>query len=267
MVVVSIIGLVSAVVIITFTGNRRDTELETRKPSVSTRCSTTCANRRNCRPATTAFASTTQSYSFVVFDVIANEWRPVEEDDALREREFPEGIEPHVVVEGRTIVLDANKKDTRGLQAAGDDLRERRPVIVRGRAASAQVRGTARASTRTNKPTSACCCPVRPSRPRTAGTHTRRTLMSRIQRRHERGFTLLEVLIALAIVAHVGGRVAGHGHLLGQQLVLSQGQDAGRMGRAQSAHRNSHRPAVCLPRASAPAMPRWAACTGNGKKK
>jgi len=43
--------------------------------------------------------------------VIANEWRPVEEDDALRERNFPEGIEPLVVVEGRSLVLDSRKKD------------------------------------------------------------------------------------------------------------------------------------------------------------
>jgi hypothetical protein len=47
----------------------------------------------------------------VVFDVITNQWRPVGEDDALREREFPEGIEPSMVVEGRPIVLDARKPD------------------------------------------------------------------------------------------------------------------------------------------------------------
>jgi prepilin-type N-terminal cleavage/methylation domain-containing protein len=40
-----------------------------------------------------------------------NEWRPVEEDDALRERKFPEGILPTVVVEGRTLVLDSRKKE------------------------------------------------------------------------------------------------------------------------------------------------------------
>ena len=52
-----------------------------------------------------------KSYSFVVFDVLANEWRQVEEDDALRQRQLPEGIRPTVVVEGREIVLDDKKKD------------------------------------------------------------------------------------------------------------------------------------------------------------
>lgn len=50
-------------------------------------------------------------YSFVVYDVIANEWRAANEDDALRERKFPEGILPTVVVEGRAIVLDRKPKD------------------------------------------------------------------------------------------------------------------------------------------------------------
>jgi len=49
--------------------------------------------------------------TFVVYDVIANQWRAVEEDDALRERQFPEGIIPNVVVEGRSIVLDRKKRD------------------------------------------------------------------------------------------------------------------------------------------------------------
>ncbi len=51
------------------------------------------------------------TYSFVVFDVLANQWRPADEDDALRAREFPEGILPTVVVEGRQIVLDQKKKE------------------------------------------------------------------------------------------------------------------------------------------------------------
>jgi general secretion pathway protein H len=50
-------------------------------------------------------------YSFVVYDVIAGEWRPAGEDDALRERKFPDGILPAMVVEGRTIVLDKKRED------------------------------------------------------------------------------------------------------------------------------------------------------------
>ena len=50
-------------------------------------------------------------YTFVVYDVIANQWRAADEDDALRERKFPEGILPTVIVEGRPIVLDRKRKD------------------------------------------------------------------------------------------------------------------------------------------------------------
>jgi hypothetical protein len=52
-----------------------------------------------------------REYSFVVYDVLGNQWRPVEEDDSLRVRQFPEGIEPAVVVDGRKIVLDEKKKE------------------------------------------------------------------------------------------------------------------------------------------------------------
>ena len=41
-----------------------------------------------------------------MFNVITNEWRPVEEDDALRTRPLPEGLLPDLVVEGRRVVLD-----------------------------------------------------------------------------------------------------------------------------------------------------------------
>lgn len=50
-------------------------------------------------------------YTFVVYDVIADQWRAAEEDDALRARKFPEGILPTAVVEGRTIVLDKKRND------------------------------------------------------------------------------------------------------------------------------------------------------------
>ena len=58
-----------------------------------------------------------------------------------------------------------------------------------------------------------------------------------------RGFTLLEVLIALAIVAMSVGALLGTLTSVGEQRHLSQGQDAGRMGGAQSPHGNPHRPA------------------------
>jgi hypothetical protein len=71
----------------------------------------------------------------VVFDVLANQWRPADEDDALREREFPEGIEPRVVVEGRTIVLDAKKKPDKDL----DDFAPQILIFANGDISSFEV--------------------------------------------------------------------------------------------------------------------------------
>jgi len=110
MVVVAIIGLVSAVVVITFASNRRDTELDQEAERLDALFSYV-REQSELQTRDYGFRINDRNYSFVVYDVIANEWRPVEEDDALRERNFPEGIEPLVVVEGRALVLDSRKKE------------------------------------------------------------------------------------------------------------------------------------------------------------
>jgi general secretion pathway protein H len=65
-------------------------------------------------------------YAFVVYDVIADQWRPAQEDDALRERKFPEGMAPGVIVEGRTIVLDKKRTDDKKKK----DIEEFTPQIM-----------------------------------------------------------------------------------------------------------------------------------------
>ena len=110
MVVVAIIGLVTAVTLISFSGNTRDTQLDEEAERLEALFSYV---REQAELQTRAFGLRIddRKYSFVVFDVIADQWRAAEEDDALREREFPEDFEPHVVVEGRAIVLDSRKKE------------------------------------------------------------------------------------------------------------------------------------------------------------
>jgi general secretion pathway protein H len=110
MVVVAIIGLVTSMIMIQFSGSSRDTQLD----QEAERLDALFAYVREQAELQTrdyGFRINERGYSFVVFDVLANEWRLAEEDDALRARELPEGIEPLVVVEGRTIVLDNRKKD------------------------------------------------------------------------------------------------------------------------------------------------------------
>jgi general secretion pathway protein H len=110
MVVIAVIGLVTAMVMIQFSGSSRDSQLD----QEAERLDALFAYVREQAELQTrdyGFRINERGYSFVVFDVIANEWRLAEEDDALRERQFPEGIKPLVVVEGRSVVLDSRKKD------------------------------------------------------------------------------------------------------------------------------------------------------------
>jgi len=110
MVVVAIIGLITAVTIISFAGNTRDTQLDEEAERLEALFSYV-REQAELQTRDYGFRITNINYSFVVYDVIADQWRPVDEDGALREREFPEGIEPRVVVEGRAVVLDSRKKE------------------------------------------------------------------------------------------------------------------------------------------------------------
>ena len=115
MVVIAIIGLVTAVVMIKFAGSNRDTGLDQEAERLSALFDYV-REQAELQTRDFGFRATDHGYSFVVFDVIANQWRPVEEDDALRDRELPEGLEPQVVVEGRSIVLDREKKQLKDFQ-------------------------------------------------------------------------------------------------------------------------------------------------------
>jgi general secretion pathway protein H len=115
MVVIAIIGLITAVVMIKFAGNNRDTGLDQEAERLSALFDYV-REQAELQTRDFGFRANDRGYSFVVFDVIANQWRPVEEDDALRDRELPDGLEPHVVVEGRSIVLDREKKDVKDFQ-------------------------------------------------------------------------------------------------------------------------------------------------------
>jgi len=109
MLVVFIIGLITSAAIITFGGDRRDTELD-REAERLDALFDYVREQAELQTRDYGFRVNGEGYSFVVFDVLRNEWRTADEDDALRAREFPEGIEPQVTVEGRPIVLDQKKR-------------------------------------------------------------------------------------------------------------------------------------------------------------
>ena len=115
LVVVVIIGIFTALAIVYFAGERRDTRLDDEARRLDALFDYV-REQAELQTRDYGFRVNSKSYSFVVFDVLANEWRPAEEDDALREREFPPGLRPTVVVEGRTIVLDAPKKKVKDIE-------------------------------------------------------------------------------------------------------------------------------------------------------
>ncbi|HYJ41328.1 MAG TPA: type II secretion system minor pseudopilin GspH [Steroidobacteraceae bacterium] len=115
MVVVFIIGLITAAAVITFGGDRRDTELDKEAERIDALLGYV-REQAELQTRDYGIRINDHTYSFVVFDVMQNEWRTNDEDDALREREFPEGLVPSVVLEGRPIVLNVQKDDKKGLE-------------------------------------------------------------------------------------------------------------------------------------------------------
>src|SRR5689334_23186 len=105
MIVVFIVGLMAAIAIVTISGSRHDEELVKEAERLDALFDYV-REQAELQTRDYGLLVSRTGYSFVVFDVIADQWRPADEDDALRERKFPDGILPTVVVEGRTIILD-----------------------------------------------------------------------------------------------------------------------------------------------------------------
>ena len=102
MIVVFIIALLSAAAIVSFSGERRDEELVKEAERIDALFDYV-REQAELQTRDYGFRINRTTYSFVVFDGLANEWRPAAEDDALRARDIPEGIQPLVVVEGRHV--------------------------------------------------------------------------------------------------------------------------------------------------------------------
>ena len=106
MIVVFIIGLISAAAVITFGGESRDTELDKEAERLDALLDYV-REQAELQTRDYGFRTNRTTYQFVVFEPLTNEWKLAEEDDALRERKLPEGLQPALVVEGRPIVLDS----------------------------------------------------------------------------------------------------------------------------------------------------------------
>ncbi len=109
LIVIAIIGIFVVGAVLYLADQRRDTRLDQETERLDALFDYV-REQAELQTRDYGFRVNTKTYSFVVFDVLGNEWRPADEDDALREREFPPGVIPTLVVEGRTIVLNVDKK-------------------------------------------------------------------------------------------------------------------------------------------------------------
>lgn len=106
MIVVFIIGLITAAAVITFGGQSRDTQLDEEAQRLDALLDY-AREQAELQTRDFGFRTNRFTYQFVVFDPMTNEWKLEQEDDALRERKIPEGLLPSLVVEGRGVVLDS----------------------------------------------------------------------------------------------------------------------------------------------------------------
>jgi general secretion pathway protein H len=105
MVVVLIIGIVTAGVVLSINFAGKDTALETESKRLLTLMQY-ARDQAELQTRNYGIAFSQHGYEFVVYDVREGVWRPVLEDDALRERTLPSGLGFKLVVDAREIVLE-----------------------------------------------------------------------------------------------------------------------------------------------------------------
>ena len=109
LVVVMIIGILTAGMLLSLNFAGKDTQLETEsKRLVSLMNYARDQAELQTRDFGIVFGQ--HGYEFVVYDVRTGAWRTVDEDDAMRERAMPNGLDFQLVVDARSIVLDENVK-------------------------------------------------------------------------------------------------------------------------------------------------------------
>jgi general secretion pathway protein H len=119
MVVVLIIGIVTAGVLLSINFAGKDTALETESQRLLSLMKY-ARDQAELQTRNYGIAFSRNSYEFVVYDVRQGLWRPVVEDEVLRERSLPSGLGFKLVVDARPIVLGASLQVPSGSAADSD---------------------------------------------------------------------------------------------------------------------------------------------------
>jgi len=114
LVVLAIIGIVSAGVLLSLNLTGKDPQLTTAARRLASLMRYT-RNQAGLQTRNYGIVFQPHAYRFVVYSVRRNIWRPVAEDNALRERKLPSGLSFKLVVDARAIVLSSRKKEPKSL--------------------------------------------------------------------------------------------------------------------------------------------------------
>jgi general secretion pathway protein H len=104
LVVVVIIGIVTAGMLLTMNFSGKDTQLQTESERLLSLMNY-ARDQAELQTRNYGIVFSQHGYAFVVYGVRTGAWRQVFEDDALRERTLPSGLDFKVVVDARPIVL------------------------------------------------------------------------------------------------------------------------------------------------------------------
>jgi len=110
LVVVMIIGILTAGMLLSLNFVGKDTQLETESKRLISLLNY-ARDQAELQTRDFGIVFGQHGYDFVVYDVRTGAWRTVDEDDALRERTMPSGLDFQLVVDARPIVLDENVKE------------------------------------------------------------------------------------------------------------------------------------------------------------
>jgi general secretion pathway protein H len=104
LVVVVIIAIIATTAVLAVSTTGRDTELESESERLLALLNYT-REQAELRTREYGLLCDEGKYQFVAYDAFKNEWVALENDEALRERELPEGLSLGLTVEARPIVL------------------------------------------------------------------------------------------------------------------------------------------------------------------
>ena len=109
LVVILIIGIVTAGMLLSMNFAGKDTELQTEGKRLLSLMKYT-RDQAELQTRNYGIVFSQHGYAFVVYGVRSRAWRRVFEDDTLRERRLPSGLDFKLVVDARPIVLDESLK-------------------------------------------------------------------------------------------------------------------------------------------------------------